>query len=303
MKYMFFGGPDIAARAFRACVGAFGCPVAVVTTPPKARGRSSVPTPSETHRAASELCPNTVVHTPGKITKADIAAWSNYAPDVLIVVAYPRILGPKTRGIARLGAVNFHPSLLPSYRGPDPIRGPLFDNKNETGVTAMLLDDGVDTGPVIDRIRIPIEPDDNYETVYERICSEGIPFFTNAVQSYVDGTAQPSAQSGTASHTSKVVSETEYLNPNVQTTAELFGRIRALSPVPGAKCEIKNMSVKIISARMVENIEKSGTGVHMMKDALHIVGSDAGVRIIEVDTIIPAGKKAMSASDWIKGLR
>lgn len=307
--YLFFGGPEIAARALEQCVNDLGQPQAIITTPDRPSGRGQQLRASAVATLAATLCPEIPIYKPKKITSVEIDLWAKYSTEVLIVVAYPRILGPKTRALAVKGAINFHPSLLPKYRGPDPIRAALFNLDKKTGVSVMLLDDGVDTGPLIGQKDLDIDINDNYQTLTDKICDAGLPFFTQTIQAYLntDSQVRPQKQQDIPSEmrlsqTVKINSEIEILQPENQTALKMLGIIRALAPKPGAKIMFQAQPIKILAATFSTQTNSNLLpGLHIVSEQALLIGSDNQALIL--NQIQKPGGNPMPSEAWINGLK
>lgn len=303
MRYIFFGGPDIAARTLRQCVIDLGAPAVIVTTPARPAGRGLQITPSAVAQVAAEICPETRIITPEHITADIVQDLSRYHADISLVVAYPRMLGPKTRNVSRLGTVNLHPSLLPLHRGPDPIRGALLSGDVTTGISVMIIDDKMDAGPILDQCSIPIDAHETFGSLYEKVCTIGPGFFTKTVLEFVNGTVSPIAQDDAkATYTKKTIKSDAVLDPKNMTAVQVCRLVRSYFPTPGAFISYKDGAIKILDVgEPIATNEHTVPGLYVLNNALvHINCADGS--IVPVLRVQPANGKPMSAGDWARGL-
>jgi len=230
--WSFWGGPEIAYRVLKEYLYWLSRPQYVVTTSPRPSGRGMKLHNSPVYDFACQQ--DIKVFSPEKITLSFVDEIKKIPCDIALVVAYPRILGPLTRQCAKEGFINFHPSLLPLYRGPNPIMGALLDGCTETGVSVMMLDDGVDTGPILDQKKIFLSDTDNREAATEKILKEGVPFFYDTVCAFMEKKITPYPQDETkATYTKKISSQDEKVTL-LEIDSEIFLRkVRAFAPFPG----------------------------------------------------------------------
>ncbi|MGN0420548.1 MAG: methionyl-tRNA formyltransferase, partial [Acetatifactor sp.] len=168
MKIVFMGTPDFAARALEALIDAGHEITAVVTQPDKPKGRSSELIPSPVKVCA---CRHQIpVMQPKRIkTPEAVAELKQYEADVYVVAAFGQILSREILDIPPYGSLNIHASLLPKYRGSSPIQRVILDGEEKTGVTIMQMDEGIDTGDMLYKKEIPILPEDDFESLHDKL--------------------------------------------------------------------------------------------------------------------------------------
>jgi len=207
--------------------------VAVVTQPDKPKGRDLRLTPSPVKSLAEQL--HLPILQPLRARDdAFVAELRALKPDLMVVVAYGQILPPAVLEVPRFGCLNLHTSLLPKYRGAAPIQRAIAEGEPETGVTLMLMDAGLDTGPVLASRRIPILPGDDSQSVHDRLAQLGAGLLLETLPDYIAGKILPQPQPGTgASYAAKIKKEDgqiDWSRPAIQ----IWNCFRAFLPWPGA---------------------------------------------------------------------
>ncbi|HQA96164.1 MAG TPA: methionyl-tRNA formyltransferase, partial [Candidatus Colwellbacteria bacterium] len=168
-NFVFFGTPEFAAIILKNLVKAGFVPKAVVANPDKPIGRKRVITPPPAKQIVLDSGKNIKILQPEKITPEFLETLKSIPADFYLVAAYAKILPQELIDIPRLGVVGVHPSLLPELRGASPIQSAILEGKTRTGVSLFLIDALMDHGPVLRQKTIPIDPDDNSETLTEKL--------------------------------------------------------------------------------------------------------------------------------------
>lgn len=233
MRVAFAGTPEFAVPSLQALLRSAHTVVGVLTQPDRPRGRGQRVTPSPVKVAAGTSVP---VDQPASLkTPADrdpLAAWR---PDVLVVVAYGLLLPRAVLEIPRLGCVNLHASLLPRWRGAAPIERALLAGDETTGVTVMLMDEGLDTGPVLLQRSVPIEPHDTGGSLRVRLAELGAPLLLEALQGLEEGTLRARPQSATGVTYARKLDKREAPIDWSHAAQRIERQIRALEPWPVAE--------------------------------------------------------------------
>lgn len=233
MRIAFAGTPEFAVPALLSLMRSPHELVGVLTRPDRPRGRGQRLTPSPVKAAAGDSVP---VAQPVKLRspeeRAQVAAWQ---PDVLVVVAYGLILPKAILDIPRLGCVNVHASLLPRWRGAAPIERALLAGDETTGITIMLMDEGLDTGPVLLQEALAIDPHDTGGTLRERLAALGAPLLLRALQGIADGTLRPRPQPSAGITYARKVEKREATIDWRRSAIEIERQVRALQPRPAAE--------------------------------------------------------------------
>lgn len=272
--------------------------VCVITQPdrPKGRGYKMTCTPVKEFALEKEYR----VETPETLKdEAILPLLQELDPDLIIVVAYGKILPAYVLNYPKLGCVNVHGSLLPMYRGAAPVNHVLIDGQTETGVTTMYMDEGLDTGDMILKESTPITPEDTFGTLHDRLARIGGELLVKTISLISDGTAPRIAQQGETCYASMITKETRRLDLN-QSKLALHNRIRGLAPDPGAFVFCGGKNIKILESEPVEGAWDVPNGTIVDKKHLILKVSDGGLRL---KTVQPEGKKPMSGESFCAGNR
>lgn len=303
MKIVFMGTPDFAAGALEALIKAGHEVTAVVTQPDKPRGRSKELLPPPVKACA--LAHGIPVMQPRKIkTPEAIEELKRYSADVYIVAAFGQILSQEILDIPEYGSLNIHASLLPKYRGASPIQHVIIDGEEKTGVTIMQMDAGVDTGDMLYKKEVEIEPEDNYETLHDKLTVLGGEAIVEALALLETGRLVPEKQdeglSCYASLIQKNMGEIDFS----KTAVQIDRLIRGMTPWPSAYTFYKGKQLKIWKAQptVTENVfgRKPGEILKVEKDSVTVATGEGALRILELQL---EGKKRMNAHDFLLGVR
>ena len=314
LRIVYMGTPDFAVESLRALVEGGYNVVGVVTMPDKPMGRhGSVLQPSPVKKYALEK--GLTVLQPEKL-KDEIFLDELRAlkADLQIVVAF-RMLPEVVWNMPPMGTFNLHASLLPQYRGAAPINWAVINGETETGITTFFLKHEIDTGKIIQQVRVPIHETDNVEDVHDRLMLLGGQLVTETVDNILAGTIQPIDQSELVGAdvelkpAPKIFHETCQINWN-QPMKKVYDFIRGLSPYPAAWSEFedakgKKQSVKIFSTSMVERVftaselmPKPGEMLTDGKTYLHVMCQNG---LLSINELQMAGKKRMPIADFLRG--
>jgi len=300
-KVIFMGTPAFAVPSLQALMNSDEFDIAlVVTQPDKPVGRNRKLQPSSIKELALEnnlevANPESVKNNPDFINKV-----KQINPDVIVVVAYGKILPQELLDIPKMGAVNIHASLLPKYRGASPVVWSILNGDTKTGVTLMKLDAKMDTGPTIATSpEINIEPNDTSATLSKKIAQIGSELLVNNLGEYIKGDIAPKAQDDTLATYVGLIKKTDGLI-NWQEPAEIIERkIRAYTPWPGCFIKFNNKVLKILEAEVISDAKNKIGDVWQAEDKYPAVTTqDKSLKLI---TVQPEGKKPMSAKDFILG--
>jgi methionyl-tRNA formyltransferase len=218
--------------------------------------------------------------------------------DVGVVVAYGRILRPEVLEQPAHGFVNVHFSLLPRWRGAAPVARALMAGDPMTGVSIIVLEEGLDTGPVLTAQAIDILPDDNAGTLTDRLATVGARLLAEVLPDYLTGELRPVPQTDEgATYAEKIEPEDRVIDPSADVDT-VVAQVRGLAPVPGATLVIDGAPHKILAVRPASHEMAAGSWVAVGDRPIVGLGDGA----IEVVTIQPPGRNPMSGEDWLRGL-
>ena len=298
MRVAFLGNADwsvpslvaLAAHPFIEVVGVF-------TRPPVPAGRGSRLTATPVADAARELgLPLVEVSTVCR--EEGLAALHRIEPDVIAVVAYGEILSPEVLAIASIAPVNLHFSLLPSYRGSAPVQRALLDGVTETGVSVMLMDEGMDTGDILTQRTVPIGPDEDSGTLGARLAELGAGMLAEAVAALGDGAPRGTPQDDSDATTAPRIPTREI--DWMQSAERVVNLVRALAPRPGAATELDGTRLKVLRAAVTQGVGTPGTLLRIDPDGPVIATSGGAVLLLEV---APAGRRHMTGAEFARGAR
>ena len=314
LRIVFMGTPEFAVATLQRLVGGGYNVVAVVTQPDKPVGRhGSVLQAPEVKKYAREK--GIPVLQPEKMKDPEfVEQLRQFNADVQVVVAF-RMLPEVVWNMPPMGTFNLHASLLPQYRGAAPINWAVINGETETGITTFFLKHEIDTGKIIQQVRVPIHETDNVEDVHDRLMLLGGQLVTETVDNILAGTIQPIDQSELVGAdvelkpAPKIFHETCQINWN-QPMKKVYDFIRGLSPYPAAWSEFedakgKKQSVKIFSTSMVERVftaselmPKPGEMLTDGKTYLHVMCQNG---LLSINELQMAGKKRMPIADFLRG--
>ncbi len=299
MRVVFFGTPEFAVPSFEALLGEGFDVAAVVTRPDRPQGRSrSRRLPSAVKVAAQgEDVP--VLEPERPATSEFYQQVRALRADIGVVVAYGHILKPELLAIPPRGMVNVHPSLLPELRGAAPVEWAILYGLEQTGVTIMQMDAGLDSGPILHQIPDQIPPDITGGELSEHLAELGAQALIEALGLLEQGLAKPVPQDETrATQAPKLTRELARIRWD-RDAAEVVRTVLALDPKPGAWTELNGREVKLFGARAADG--RGAPGEVLPADGRLLLAAGGGAGAVEVEEVQPAGKPRMPAADWIRG--
>ncbi len=299
MRLVFFGTPNFAVPSLRAIVEKGHEVALVVTQPDKPAGRGLKLTLPPVKLEAQKL--GLRVFQPEKLNEPEtLKVIAEVHSEVLVVVAYGRILKEQYLALPPKGCINVHPSLLPKYRGPAPIQHAILNGDQITGVTTMFMDAGMDTGDIILQWEVPIDPDDTFGTLSQKLSEVASELLIETLDLIERGEApripQDHSQATNAPILPPEIAHLDFSQPAVK----LRNIIRALNPDPCAFAFFRGKRVKFWMVQSVEEKtqETPGRIVAVEKNKLLIATGDGLLMPTELQT---EGKKPLPISEWLKG--
>jgi len=304
MKVVFMGSPTFALPALKALISSKYDVSAVYTQPDKKRGRGQQVTACPVKQYATSAALR-VIQPESFRGNGEVKLLRGINPDIIIVAAYGQILPETVLQIPQYRCINIHPSLLPRYRGPSPVAAAILNGDAQTGVSIMLIERKVDSGPIIAQKKVPIQDEDTTGSLTGRLAEAGAELLINTLPEWVSGTIKPLSQDeAKASYTMmerKEDGELDWKWP----AFELWRKVRAYYPWPG--CYVKWMSsrIKIVAAVPLAGSEKGSVGevIALPRGEVTRVAVRTGAGLLGLVTIQPEGKREMAAADFAAGHR
>lgn len=301
MRVVFMGTPDFAAVNLQALHDAGYDIAAVVSQPDKPVGRHSELKPTEVKKKAIELGISEILQ-PEKASDPDfIARIREIAPDVIVVTAYGRILKKELLDIPKFGCINVHASLLPRWRGAAPIQWTVIEGDKEAGVTAMQMNEGLDTGDILMVRKLVPAADETGGSLFDKLAVLGGELICDTLKAVEDGSIKPVPQTDEGSCYAPVLKK-EMGNIDWNRDAESIERlIRGLYPWPGTFTFYKGGMLKIHKAAVCRDCSFDGAvpgSVKTVGDRLFAACGSGAIEIIELQ---PESKKRMKTADYLRG--
>ena len=304
MRIVFMGTPDFAKESLEAVYNAGHEILTVVTNPDRPQGRGMKLKPSPVKEVALEKGLN--VMQPEKVRKNEefINEIKNLNPDVICVVAYGKILPKEILEIPRLGCINVHGSLLPKYRGAAPIQWAVLNGDEETGITTMYMDEGMDTGDMILKEKVEISEDETTGELWDRLSMVGGELLVKTLKEIENGTA-PRVKQGEeftlAPMLDKKMAKIDWEN---KTAREIKNLVRGLNPIMGAYTFLNGKKIKLWKVDVVDSNEddsslKNGTVIESNpKEGLFIKTKEGTIKVLEIQG---ENAKRMEIGDFLRG--
>ncbi len=302
VRVVFMGSPEFALPSLRALAGAYDV-VGVVTQPDRASGRGRELKQPPVKALALEL--GLSVIQPERLRQPEameqLRAWN---PDLIVVVAFGQILKPDVLALPSLGCINVHASLLPRWRGAAPINAAILAGDEETGVTIMKMDQGLDTGPILAQRSMRLTRDDTAGSVSETLSRLGADLLLETLPDYLDGKIVPTPQPEEGATYAPMLKKEDGRLDFTRPASELERRVRAMNPWPGAWFEWEGQPLKVHKAHtgFVFTYMFQPPGTRVVHNGLPAVyGGDNAMLVL--DEVQPAGRKPMDGKAFLAGAR
>lgn len=301
MRIVFMGTPEFSEAVLKALCENDRTPIAVVTRADKPAGRGYTLTQSAVKKYALEK--GIEVLQPEKLSDPEFfERLTELNPDVIVVVAYGRILPESVLSLPKYGCINAHASLLPEYRGAAPMQRAIMDEKHETGVTIMRMEKGLDTGDMLLTVKTPITETDDLESIHDRLAELSGRAVLDALELIFSGKAVFTPQDNEkATYAEKILSNDEVIDFSSSASA-ISAKIRALTPFPLARFSFKGKRIKVTKATVRSDVSVDGKAageVVSVKGGEILVACGSGA--IALNGVFPESKRRMSAADFING--
>lgn len=300
MKIVFMGTPDFAVDCLEALVNSEHEVVAVFSQPDKPQGRKQIMTAPEVKVCAQKY--NIPVYQPSTLKDGfSTQLLRELAPELIVVVAYGKLIPQEILDIPKYGCVNVHASLLPKLRGAAPIQWSVINGEEETGVTTMQLDAGLDTGDILLVEKTKIEENETSGELFDRLKVLGADVLMKTIAAILDGSLNPVKQDDTkasyASMLNKALSAVDWK----KTARQVHNHIRGLEPWPVASTVINGKPVKLFGSRLGGKHNAAAGEVVSSDKALEVCCGDGNSVIIT--QLQAQGKNKLSAADFLRGFK
>jgi methionyl-tRNA formyltransferase len=300
LRIVFFGTPDFAVPSLKLLTDSGYDVAAVVTQPDKVKGRGHrLSQPPVKELAASRGIP--VLQPDGIRTPEFQGELAAFRPEAVVVVAYGKIIPPPVLKLPPLGCVNVHASLLPKYRGAAPIQWAIISGDTVTGVTTMMMDEGLDTGGILLQEETGITGEDNALTLSNRLSEMGAALLPRTLAGLKSGSVKPVPQSGEPTFAPPLRKEDGMVDWSLP-AQKLFDLIRGTYPWPGAYCILGGQRLAIIRVKVLDR-RKRGIPGRVERIGTEEIQVSTGRGILSVLEVKPEGKKSMPAASFMHGRR
>ncbi len=300
-RIVFMGSPDFALPSLRALASQYQV-VGVVTQPNRASGRGRELKAPPVKSLALEL--GLPLIQPEKLRQPEameqLRGWN---PDLIVVAAFGQILKPDVLDLPRFGCINVHASLLPRWRGAAPINAAILAGDEETGVTIMKMDVGLDTGPMLAQRSLRITPDLTAGAAFDALSTLGADLLLETLPEYLAGKLTPTPQPAEGVTHAPMLKKEDGRLDFTRPAQELERRVRAMNPWPGAWFEYNGQPLKVLKARadVVLTYAAQSPGTRLVAGNLPVVMTSNGALFLE--EVQPPGKKPMGGKSFLAGGR
>jgi len=300
MRLVFMGTPDFASSSLEALLRSDDSIVGVVTQPDRPKGRGQILTASPVKLLAQRA--QIPLLQPLKMKDPEfLHALAGWSPDLIAVAAFGRILPPAILSLPPRGCINVHGSLLPKYRGAGPIQWAIVNGETETGITTMLMDEGMDTGAMLLQEALPITPDDTAGTLSPRLAALGGRLLVETIARLKAGTLVPRPQDSSRATLAPLLKKEDGAIDWALPATALANRVRGLSPWPGAHIRMAGGDRWTIWRALAlpgPVTEPPGVIVAITNEAIHVATGDGILAVMELQ---PANSRRMAVSQYLAG--
>jgi methionyl-tRNA formyltransferase len=300
MRLVFMGTPDFAAASLEALLRSDDSVVGVVTQPDRPKGRGQFLTPPPVKLLAQRQ--QIPLLQPLKMKDSEfLQALAGWKPDLIVVAAFGRILPPVILSLPPRGCINVHASLLPKYRGAGPIQWAIINGERETGITTMLMDEGMDTGAMLLQEAIPITPDDTAGTLSPRLAELGGKLLFETIVRLKSGTLAPRPQDDSRATLAPLLKKEDGVIDWALPATALANRVRGLSPWPGAYTIVAGGDRWTIWRALAlpgPVTNQPGVVVATTNEAIHVATGKGVLAVMELQS---ANSRRMAVSQYLAG--
>ena len=297
LRLGYMGSPDFSVPALASLINANHNICVVYTQPPRPGGRGKNLQKTPVHNFAEEH--GILVRTPGSLkTQESEEMLLALDLDALVVAAYGLILPQKILQIPKLGCLNIHASILPRWRGAAPIQRAIMAGDGESGVCIMLMEKGLDTGPILKSETIILDDDTTGASLHDSLASIGAKLINPTLIDFADGKIEPTYQNDRNAVYAKKLSKEDGHLVWSKSAEELERIVRALNPWPGAWCLMNGKRIKIHEASVLNTLQHTQDPGKILTGDFSVA---CGIGVLKITAIQQPGKSAMGVSDFIRG--
>jgi methionyl-tRNA formyltransferase len=303
-RIVFMGTPEFSVPSLEALINNDFQVVAVYTQPDRRTGRGQ--------RIATSPVKKLALNHGLDVTQIEkfkaagtVEKLSALAPDLIVVAAFGLMLPPEVLAIPRYGCINVHPSLLPRHRGAAPIADTILEGDEITGVTIMVMDAGMDTGPILNQIKVPISDEDTTGSLSIKLDKVGAQLLIETLPLWLEGRIKPRVQDDSTASYSKMIKKEDGEIEWRLSARELWRRVRAFDTWPGCYTRWHDRRLKLVKVLPLkgENIDEPGKVIYLRPPAPVTVGVQTGDGILGLVRLQLEGKRVMSAEEFVRGQR
>jgi len=294
LKIIFMGTPDFAVPILKSIYKSSNKILEVYTQPPKKKNRGQKILSSPVHKCADEL--NLKTRFPNSLeTNEELDHFKSLNPDLVLVVAYGKILPKKLLNIAKIHFINLHASLLPRWRGAAPIQRAIMNMDKETGISVMKIVEKLDAGPVMLKSKIKLTKESNYTDISKQMADVGASLVIEALDLINKNKANFVDQDERKATYAKKIDKSESKIDWNEKASKIIAKINSLNPSPGCWFKFSRSRIKIIKAKEIKITGKAGV---VLDDELTVGCSENAIQILEIQK---EGKKKVSSKEFLKG--
>lgn len=296
LKIVYFGTPEFAVQPLKKLLESEHEVLAVVTQPDRqsGRGRKTKPCPVKVEARKAGLR----ILQPLRVKEENfIEELKNIEPSVIVVAAYGQILPSAIIHLPEFGCVNIHGSLLPKYRGAAPVNWAIINGETMTGITTMLMDEGMDTGPELLRDEVPITPDDTAGSLLSKLSACGADLLIPTLGGLASGNLKPVPQTGEPSY-APILKKADGLIQWSDSAEALCNFVRGMNPWPGAYSYVEGERFKILRAKPLDGDGEAGIIETASRNELIVAAGRGKISVLEIQ---PAGKPVIQVKAFLQG--
>lgn len=297
MKIIFMGTPDFAVPSLKALIDSEHEVIAVVAQPDKPKGRGRKLAPPPTKVLADQH--NIPILQPEKVrTEEFFSQLQGLSPDLICVTAYGKIIPKNILELPKHGCINVHASLLPKYRGAAPINWAIVRGEKQTGITTMLMDEGMDTGDMLLKKEIQIQDEDDAGSLSEKLSQLGGALLLETISDLEQGSLSPSKQDESQATYAPILKKSDGEIKWEKPALELWNLIRGMNPWPGTFTKLENKSLKIYKSKLADGEGSSGEVLDSDPGTLRVSTGEGALEILELQL---EGSKKMDTKSFLSG--